>query len=210
MDTLSELPPQVPRPPQSLSRGRTSKKLSGSSMGGGSKSERRLLMEAKAGVGAAIAEVCTQLWWCSNSVRTALDVRLTRACRGRLWGVRVWCFLMVVTFVLPCRHLHLHARDLCFRPLCLATVVCLVWRVACSAFEHLPVQAAGMLQRLQPCSALSARVFGGDARLRNVTGSCFKHLMYVCRSLNGSVLKGGTPVCCLKYNNSVCCSVYLV
>lgn len=57
MDTLSELPPQVPRPPQSLSRGRSSKKLSGSSMGGGSKSERRLLMEAKAGVGAAIAEV---------------------------------------------------------------------------------------------------------------------------------------------------------
>lgn len=162
MDTLSELPPHVSRPPQSLSRGRSSKKPSGSSMGGGSKSERRLLMEAKAGVGAAIAEVCTLLWPFSDSVRTALDVRLTRACRGRLWGVRVWCFLMVVTFVLPppsrsCERFVFSPDVL---PLLLSVSSGGYNLVACPAFEHLPVQAAGMLQRLQPCSALSARVSG--------------------------------------------------
>ncbi|CAN0240613.1 unnamed protein product, partial [Ectocarpus sp. 12 AP-2014] len=63
MDTLSELPRQSMvgssgRPPK-LSRtassgGRSAKSRGGSR--GASKSERRLLMEAKAGVGAAIAE----------------------------------------------------------------------------------------------------------------------------------------------------------
>lgn len=56
MDTLGELPPS------SVSVGKVSNLSRGSSksarrVGGASKSERRLLMEAKAGVGAAIAEV---------------------------------------------------------------------------------------------------------------------------------------------------------
>lgn len=60
MDTLSELrpPPSSSRPPRSVSRGRSSKLSSNPMTGGASQSERRLLMEAKAGVGAAIAEVC--------------------------------------------------------------------------------------------------------------------------------------------------------
>ena len=62
MDTLSELPPasvsvgkvsNVSRAP-SVAGGRSK---SSRRVGGASKSERRLLMEAKAGVGAAIAEV---------------------------------------------------------------------------------------------------------------------------------------------------------
>ncbi|CAN0018349.1 unnamed protein product, partial [Ascophyllum nodosum] len=53
-DTLSELRTLPTRPPGSSSRGRSSK-MSASAMGG-SKSERRLLMEAKATISAAIAE----------------------------------------------------------------------------------------------------------------------------------------------------------
>lgn len=61
MDTLSDLPPvsvPVGGKVSNLSRGSSSKQQKTSRrVGGASKSERRLLMEAKAGVGAAIAEV---------------------------------------------------------------------------------------------------------------------------------------------------------
>lgn len=62
MDTLSELPTQSmgssgrPKLSRTTSSGGRSAKSRGGG-GGASKSERRLLMEAKAGVGAAIAEV---------------------------------------------------------------------------------------------------------------------------------------------------------
>lgn len=71
MDTLSELrpPPSSSRPPRSVSRGRSSKLSSNPMTGGASQSERRLLMEAKAGVGAAIAEVCLYIWCLERSLR---------------------------------------------------------------------------------------------------------------------------------------------
>lgn len=70
MDTLSELPPpSVSLGKSNLSRaasssgGRSSKSSRRVGAGGASKSERRMLMEAKAGVGAAIAEVRDPTMW---------------------------------------------------------------------------------------------------------------------------------------------------
>ena len=82
-DTLSELRTLPTRPPGSSSRGRSSK-MSASAMGG-SKSERRLLMEAKATISAAIAEVRLKQVISISSICTAwtpptpLSIKLVEA-----------------------------------------------------------------------------------------------------------------------------------